>query len=208
MAKLLDYIDSLSLMNKYKITTPRAKYVNSVDEALDFYSGKRIALKVLSDKALHKSKSGVIELNLETEHEIGSAFNRLNSKAIKNKLSPFNIIAQEMSEEGLEVIIGGNTDSQFGKLVLIGLGGIYVEVFKDFAIRTCPINGYDALSMLNQLKSKSIIAPNEKYRNLLSKLLLSISKLLEENKDIVELDLNPIILNKGGYSAVDIRILK
>ncbi len=208
MPKLLNYMDSLFLMNKYKIDTPNAKYVNNAEDAINFYSGKKITLKVISDKALHKSKNGVIKLNLETKQEIRSAYDELSSKAIKNKLAPFKIVAQEMAGEGLEVIIGGNTDSQFGKLILIGLGGIYVEVFRDFAMRICPIKEYDALSMLDQLRSKSIIIPNSRYKNILSDLLLSVSKMLNDNKDIIELDLNPVILNKNGYSAVDVRILK
>lgn len=208
MAKLLDYASSASLMKKYGIHVPRARHVKSAEDAQRFYNGRPIALKVLSDKALHKSKSGVIKLNLNTKGEISSAYSQLHAKAVREHLSPFKILAQDMSENGVEIIIGGNTDAQFGKLILIGLGGIYVEAFRDFSMRVCPISEYDSNSMIEQLKSSSIVAGNPSSKKMLSDILMRVSKMLVDNPTIKELDLNPVILHKGEYSAVDVRILK
>ena len=96
---------------------------------------------------------------------------------------------------------------QFGKFILIGLGGIYVEVFKDFALRVCPITRDDALDMIGQLKSRNVVTFNGKDTDMLVNLLLRVSKMLHDNEKIAELDLNPLIVREGSYEAVDIRIL-
>ena len=91
---------------------------------------------------------------------------------------------------------------------MLGLGGIYVEVFKDVALRICPITKNDALDMINQLKSKDVVTFHGKDTEMLVKLLLSVSKLLMENNvKITELDLNPLIIKEGSYVAVDIRMI-
>ncbi|MDE1768602.1 MAG: acetate--CoA ligase family protein, partial [Candidatus Micrarchaeota archaeon] len=134
------------------------------------------------------------------------AYNDLVRKG-KN-LRPYKILAQEMAPGGIEIIIGGRVDPQFGRFILLGLGGIYVEVFKDFALRLCPITQQDALHMIDQLKSRNVITYNGKSTKHLVDLLLKVSKMISENGSITELDLNPIIIRENGYDAVDIRVLK
>ncbi len=206
MGKLLDYMEAYGLLRRNGINALRAVYVQSASEAVRFAGGKPIVLKIISDKALHKTKSGVIKLNLSNEREIRAAYSELERKA--RTLKPYKVLAQDMVHSGLEIIVGGNTDAQFGKMVLIGLGGIYVETFKDFALRVCPIKRADAESMIDQLRSSKVIAPNDRDRRMLVKLLLGVSGLLVKNQAISELDLNPVILHGGTYDAVDLRIIK
>lgn len=203
--ELVEYNSAAKLVNSYKIKSIESKYVSSAKEALEFSKGKRIVLKVMSKKALHKSKAGLVKIGLKDQDDIEVAFNELSSRA--KKYRPYKILAQMMAGEGLEIIIGGRNDSQFGKMVLLGLGGIYVETFKDFALRLCPITRFDAKSMITQLKSKEIITYNGRMESALEELLLKVSKLLEENK-LEELDLNPVIIRQDGYEVVDIRILR
>ncbi len=203
--KLLDYMKAHELLKRNGINALRAVYVKSAGEAIKFSAGRPIVLKVISDKALHKTKSGVIKLGLSNDREITAAYNELGKKA--KTLKPYKILAQDMVRNGLEIIVGGNTDAQFGKMVLLGLGGIYVETFKDFALRVCPITRTDAESMIDQLKSGKVIAPNNKERRMLVGLLLNVSRMLMKNHDISELDLNPVILHGQGYDAVDLRII-
>lgn len=205
MPALVDYDKANALLKKYGIATVGSRYVKSAGDAIAFAGGNSIALKVLSPKAIHKTKSGLIALDLSTAQDITEAYKRLAKKA--QKLKPSRMLAQRMVKRGLEIIIGGNIDPQFGKMVLLGLGGIYVETFKDFALRVIPISRYDADSMVNQLKSKNIIAPDSHSEKLIMDLLLKVSRMLENN-DIKELDLNPIMLHDGRYDAVDLRILK
>ena len=205
LPELVEYDKANALLKKYGINSVDSSYVKSAQDAIKFAKGKPIVLKALSQKALHKTKAGLIELNLSNEKGITEAYGRLEKRA--QKFKPFRILAQHMVSHGLEIIIGGNVDQQFGKMILVGLGGIYVETFKDFALRACPISQYDANSMINQLKSRSVIAPDAASKRLLTGLLLKVSKMLEKN-DIKELDLNPIMLHDGTYDAVDLRILK
>ncbi|MDE1824275.1 MAG: acetate--CoA ligase family protein [Candidatus Micrarchaeota archaeon] len=202
----MDYIDAKGMLDKYGIRSIESRYVNSAEQAVKFAGSDPIVMKVLSNKALHKSKSGLVLLDLRGKDEVKKAYAALLKKA--KGLSPYKIIVQKMAGKGIEVIIGGRTDEQFGKVILLGLGGIYVEVFKDFALRICPIKEIDAKDMIKQLKSNSVITYNGKNEKMLTDLLLKVSKLLSSNATINELDLNPVILRENGYDVVDIRILK
>lgn len=204
--QLMDYIDAKEMLYKYGIKSIDSKYVNSADQAVEFAGSSPIVMKVLSGKALHKSKAGLVMLDLRGKDEIRKAYDALQKKA--KELSPYKIIAQRMAGKGIEIIIGGRTDEQFGKVILLGLGGIYVEVFKDFALRICPIKEIDAREMIRQLKSNEVITYSGKNVKMLSDLLLRVSKLLTSSDRINELDLNPVILREDGYDVVDIRILK
>ncbi len=201
---LMDYMEAVKLLNKYGIKTVSSAYVESAEDAIKFAGNEKIVMKALSNNALHKSKSGLVELNLSNDSEIRNAYERITQKA--EQYAPYKILVQKMAANGTEIIIGGREDVQFGKLLLVGLGGIYVEIFKDFSLRICPIEKNDAISMLEELKSKQIIAKDANQEEMVAGLLLKVSKLLVEN-NIKELDLNPVILYENDYAAVDIRIL-
>jgi succinyl-CoA synthetase beta subunit len=202
---LIDYERARALLEKYKIRSVESRYVKNAEEAIKFSKGKAIVLKAISQKALHKTRNKLVALNLDSDKAIKENYSILEKRAAKFK--PYKIIAQKMVEGNIEIIIGGKTDSQFGKMLLLGLGGIYVETFKDFSLRVCPITRYDAESMLNQLKSSPIIAPNPATAKKLIDLLLKVSRMFENNS-ITELDLNPIIVHDNTYDAVDLRIIK
>ncbi len=206
---LMDYMDAYRLVSSYGIRTVPGRYVGSADEAVRFASGKPIVMKALSPKALHKSKSGLVALGVDGKEEIGRAFSSLRRKA--ERYRPYKLLAQQMvpfSEDNVEIIVGGNEDAQFGKMVLLGLGGIYVEAFRDFSLRICPITREDAESMIDDLKSGHVMAKDERSRRMIVDLLLRASKMLTENSGVRELDLNPVILHGDTYSAVDLRILR
>jgi len=202
---LMDYAEAHRLLQKYGIRSVESRYVATAKEAVSFSKGKPIVLKAISQKALHKSRSGLVALNLGSDKEITLNFDQLAKRA--QKFKPYKILAQQMVKQGTEIIIGGKIDPQFGKMILLGLGGIYVETFKDFALRLCPITKYDAESMLKQLRSGAIIAPDKQTASRITELLLKTSKMFMENK-IIELDLNPVLIHGGTYDAVDLRIIK
>jgi succinyl-CoA synthetase beta subunit len=202
---MLDYMQAKNLLNRYGIKSVESKYVKNAKEALAFANGKAIVLKLISKKAVHKSREGLVRLNLKETGEINSSFNELLKRG--EKFRPYKILAQRMASSGVEIIIGGNTDMQFGKMLLVGLGGIYVETFRDVELRLCPITRTDAKDMLDGLKSGSVITYNGAATDMLASLLLKVSKLLVENKRVVELDLNPVIVRKSSYEVVDIRMI-
>ncbi|MGC8479692.1 MAG: acetate--CoA ligase family protein [Candidatus Micrarchaeia archaeon] len=200
----LEYFKAKKILDDYNIKSIESKYVNNAEEAKKFCGNSKIVLKAISEKAVHKSKAGLVILDLDKE-SVERGYNELVKLA--EKVKPYKIIAQKMSKKGIEIIIGGRDDAQFGRLILIGLGGIYVEAFKDFALRLCPIKEYDAKSMLDQLRSKNVITYNGEAEAQLIKLLMKVSKLLIDHKEIKELDLNPAIIYKDGYEMVDIRMI-
>lgn len=204
--QLLEYFEAKRLLDRHRIRSIGSTYVSTPEEAIRFAGKDGIAMKVISGRALHKSKAGLVRLNLETNEEIGRAFEGLKRKA--RGLKPYRIIAQKMARPGVEAIVGCKTDDQFGKFMLIGLGGIYVEAFRDFALRLSPITKRDAGEMLDDLKSKNIITHNGGAEKQIVDMLLRLSGLVQKNQDIREIDLNPVIVRKDGYDVVDIRILK
>ncbi|MDE1855069.1 MAG: acetate--CoA ligase family protein [Candidatus Micrarchaeota archaeon] len=202
---LLDYMQARKLLDKYKIKSIGSAYVNSAESAADFAKGKRIVLKLISEKAVHKSRAGLVKLDIDGEKEIAAAYDDLVRRG--RMLRPYKILAQKMADPGVEIIIGGNTDAQFGKVLLVGLGGVYVEAFKDVQLRLCPITKADAVDMLSELQSRKIVTYDGKAEDEIVSLLMKVSKLLTENKKVSELDLNPVIVRQDSYEAVDIRIL-
>jgi len=200
----MDYDKAGLLLNSYGFKIVESKFVTSADDAISFADGREIILKAITPKATHKSKNGLIFPDLINEEEIKRAYNLLTKRA--QKFKPFQILAQPMIKKGIEIIIGGNTDKQFGKMIVVGLGGIYVEVFKDFSARICPISNYEAQTMINELKSKKIIASDPHYENLVREIIVKASKMFLEN-NIQEFDLNPIIMHDKTYDIVDIRML-
>ena len=123
--ELIDYMEAYNMLKRRGIRAIDAKYVGSSDEAIRFSGGEPIVLKVISQKAMHKTKSGLVALGLEKPDEIKSSFSDLYRKA--QKIKPYRILAQKMVKNGIEIIIGGNTDKQFGKFVLLGLGVIIIS---------------------------------------------------------------------------------
>jgi succinyl-CoA synthetase beta subunit len=202
---LMDYFKAEALLRRYGIRSVRSAYAESAHDAVRFANGKRIVLKAISRSALHKSKSGLVMADLDGEREIRLAYDALAKRAARYR--PFRILAQRMAGEGgIEIIIGGRTDSQFGKLVLLGLGGVYVEAFRDFSVRVCPVGRAEAESMVMELRSRAVVAPNRRAVVMIANLIVRVSRLYSDNK-ISELDLNPVILHNGTYDAVDLRVI-
>lgn len=202
---LVEYFAAERLLKKQGIRSAESRYVRSPEDAVRFSGGGRIVLKAISGKALHKSRSGLVVAGLEGEDGIARAYRSLEKRAAQYR--PYRILAQKMVGGNIEIIIGGNEDAQFGKMILLGLGGIYVEAFRDFALRVCPINMDEALLMVRQLRSRAVVAPDAARERMVAELVLKAARMYQNSK-IKELDLNPVILHDGTYDAVDIRMIR
>ncbi len=163
-----------------------------------------IFVKIISDKAVHKVKSkAIVELKSEKEFLKQKSIILKRAIALKSK----KILIQEKIY-GDELIIGIKEDEKFGKLFMLGLGGKYAEQLKDVSFRVLPITKKDFLSQLKELKNQAIVTKiNE------NKLWLFVSKLLKfslKHKDIVFIDLNPVIIEQDTKKPiiVDARIYK
>jgi acyl-CoA synthetase (NDP forming) len=120
------------------------------------------------------------------------------------------ILVQKMVRGGEEVLVGGKKDPQFGQTIAFGLGGVFVEVMDDVAFRMVPIKRRDAEEMVHEIKGykilKGYIGKSYDVKSI-EDILLKVSNFLEKNKNVSELDVNPLIVSKEGSVAVDARIV-
>jgi len=202
------YQEAVALLKKYDINFVEGSVVRTVDEALKV-AKYPVVLKVVSDEILHKSDQGCVKLNVKDADSLRKAYLEIMSNAGNAKVD--GVLVQSMAKPGLEMIVGGRRDEQFGPVILFGLGGIFVEVFKDFSLRVCPIGRDDALEMITELKAyplfKGVRGSKPADIEAIADVLQKVSKLLYENEQINEMDINPVIAYEKGYCAVDIRVL-
>ena len=175
--------------------------------------GFPVALKVNSPDIVHKSDAGGVQLNLDTPEAVEKAYGellaRVNNSCPQAKID--GVLVNKMAPAGQEVIIGMNRDPQFGPIMLFGLGGVLVEIFRDVVLWHPPLNRKDALEMIQQIKGYPVLAG---YRgqppvdiNALADCLLAVAQLAEENPKIVEIDLNPVFAYPQGALVADARII-
>jgi len=163
--------------------------------------GFPLVLKLVSPKVVHKTEEGGVKIVHDTAElrEIASGF-----------LKKGKVLVQEKCD-GIEMFLGIKNDPSFGPVLLTGIGGIFVEVYKDISFRVCPITKKDAESMLNDLKGKALLSGVRGAKPVNKKALIdamiAISKLPEEIKNLEELDVNPFFINDKVGLAVDARIV-
>lgn len=168
-----------------------------------------LAAKVVSAKAAHKSDAGGVALDLANREAFESAFNDLEAR-----FGPFGpdegVLAQSMAGPGSEWIVGGLRDPNFGPVVMVGAGGILVELLKDTAMRLAPVTLAEAREMVGELKVSRLLdgvrgsAPGD--REALARLVQQVGQLMSGSPEIEELDLNPCIVHKEGLTVVDVRL--
>jgi acetyl-CoA synthetase (ADP-forming) len=211
----LTELESREVLTHYNIPLVKGEIVKSVDEAKRLIEkiGYPVALKVVSRQIIHKSDVGGVMLNIKNEKELFQDYHQLIKNIEKNAPNATidGIFVQEMLPRDIEVIVGGKKDSTFGQTIAFGFGGIFVEIFDDISFRVVPITKEDALEMIKEIKAQKIL---EGYRgkrpadvNALVDVLLKTSKLLQENPEIKELDINPIFALPDRAVAGDARII-
>ena len=218
-AYALSEFDSKNELIQYGIPVPAQAVVRSKEELQTALSGMKypVVLKINSNEILHKTEAGGVKLNIQNITEAAAAYEEILSN-VKKKLpnaATDGILVQEMVPSGVEMIIGITNDKQFGPMLLVGLGGIYVEIFKDVSLYPIPVNRQEAGTMLEKLRAYPLLAG---YRGsslcdleALKNLMVKISDYAAEHKDeIKEMDLNPVfVYPKGqGVCAVDALIVK
>lgn len=161
-------------------------------------------MKVSGSKIIHKSEvDGIIKISSIQEAE--EAFKKLMKIKFAEK-----VLVQE-AKEGFELILGSKNDSQFGQVVSIGLGGIYVEIMKDVRFRICPVTSEDADAMIKELNGYEILAGARGKKPIdfksLEELIVKICRFSLNNK-IKEMDINPLFCDDKGCYISDIRIIK
>ena len=200
---------------EYGIPITKFKVVPNEKEAAKYANeiGYPVVLKIVSPDIIHKSDAGGVMVNLKTPAEVLSAYNKIleNVKKYNPNAKIMGVLVQEMAPPSTEVIVGAIKDPQFGQTVMFGLGGIFVEVLKDVNFRIAPITTDDAEEMIAQLKAYPLL---KGFRNTppadidaLVEILCNTSRLVMDNPEIKELDLNPVLVYQKGAKTVDARII-
>jgi acetyltransferase len=171
-------------------------------------------MKIVSPAILHKTEVGGVRLNLRSAEDVARAFLEITSSARRMAPSAWvaGVSVQEMVTGGRELILGMTRDSQFGPLLMFGLGGIHVEVLQDVSFRVAPVSRREAAEMVREIRAYSLLAGfrggESADEEAIVEAILRLSRLSLDFPQIMELDINPIMaLPKGrGIRAIDCRM--
>lgn len=210
--------ESKMLVREYGIDCGIFEVAGSREEAGEIFTRlklKKAVAKVDSPDILHKSDVGCVILNLKSPEEAMEAYDTILQNAATHFKNPEikGVQICSMAEKGTEVILGVNNDPQFGPCVLVGLGGVFVEIFKDVSMALAPVSRREADNMIRNLKSFRIL---DGYRgtpksdiDALSEAIVKVSEMAAERADeLAELDINPVFVYEKGICAVDALYIK
>lgn len=212
---ILTEIESKQLIKQAGISVSDTRLATSKEKAISISKelGFPVVLKIASPEIVHKSDVGGVKVELGTSKQVGEAYDDILG-AIKQKhpqAAIQGVSVQKMARPGVEVIIGMSKDTQFGPVLMFGLGGILVEVLKDVSFRIVPLAKRDAEEMISEIKGYPLL---EGYRGQepvdvsnLVELVLKVSDFVEQYPEVKELDLNPIFAYSDGAIAVDARVV-
>lgn len=201
----------------FGIAVPRGIAFRAREEAAAAFAGLMppFALKGVAPEVLHKSDAGGVRLDLSTLDEVEAAADEIGAAYVRAGARLEGFLLEEMAPAGHEMVIGGLDDPQFGPLVMVGLGGIFIEVFADVSFRLCPIGEADARAMLASLKAAPVLRGARGRRpaneEAIVEALLAVGGegglMMELADEVAEIDINPLIVSETGAVAADARIV-
>lgn len=162
-----------------------------------------LAMKISSKDILHKTDCGGVKLNV-SEDAINTAFEEIMANAAAHCPSADidGVLVGSMAKPGTEIILGIQNDAQFGPILLAGLGGIFVEIFRDVVLAPCPVSFAEAKELLRSLKGYPLLkgyrGSKPKDIDALAELMVKVSELAVAEKDLQEMDLNPVFVYEEG----------
>jgi acyl-CoA synthetase (NDP forming) len=210
----LSEIESKKILEAIGIPAAIPEHAASANDAalIAARMGFPVVLKVLSPDVTHKSEVGGVELNLRTADEVRIAFGRIRDALAKHQPSAHfeGVAVQPMAKPGLELIAGIVRDERFGPLIVVGLGGIFVELLKDTALRLAPVDVKEARTMLLSLRGAAMHGVRGSAAvdlDAVAEAIAKLSELAAATPEIKEMDLNPIVAYASGIITLDARIL-
>lgn len=211
----LTEVEARNILSEYGIDFGKFEFANSVEDAVVKAEqiGYPLVMKIMSPDIIHKSEAGGVIVNIRNENELRSAYFKImeNAKNYSTGARINGVLLTPMLTEGVEMIIGAVRDEQFGPCVMIGFGGIFVEVLKDVAFKIAPISYAEARGMVQKLKLFPILDGIRGQGKLdvdaVVDTIVKVSRLITEIEDIKEIDINPIRVYEKGIAALDGRII-
>ena len=204
------------ILRAYGFPLPASKLAKSKKEAVAASKkiGYPVVLKIASPQIIHKSDAGGVKVNLQNAKDVENAFDTIikNAKKYNKKADIKGVLVVEMVKGGKEMIIGSKLEPGFGPVVMLGMGGIYVEVLKDVTFKLAPMTNIEADDMISSIKTKKILegVRGEKPSDIkkLSECIQRLSQLVSDFNEIKELDMNPVLVmeKNKGCKVLDVRI--
>lgn len=212
---LLSEEKTVELFKLYDLPLPSSAVAQSKEDAATLAAkiGYPVVAKISSPEIIHKTDIGCVKVNLKNADDVTAAFTDIMKNAKNNAPSATlnGVLIQKFLPAGDEFIVGAVKDPNFGHLVMVGLGGIYTELFRDTAFRIAPIGDDDAYAMLQELRSwKMLLGLRGKEQSdivALAKIVAQISHLVTDCPEIRELDLNPVIVRSDGVVIADAKVI-
>lgn len=215
---VLGYIQSLDILQKYAIPLAAAYLLEDPDELPTAAAqiGYPLSLKLIAPRFSHKSEASLVQLNIQNEEQLERSAQFLRTRGQELCGGEYEgLLVQEMVPNGVEILLGIHQDPQFGPVIVLGAGGIWVELLQDSSMRLPPLSEWDAQVMIDELRVSRLL---KGYRNQppadldsLQNLVVKVSQLaIEGFAWLQSLDLNPVmVLPAGqGVKVVDFRLYK
>lgn len=205
---------SKNLLKEYGL--PTGNYMLATDKkhavkiAENF--GYPIAMKIVSDQIIHKTEAKGIKLNVADANEVENTYDELihNARSYNADAVIDGVLVSPMVPSGVEVIIGGLYDIQFGPVVMFGIGGVFVEIFKDVQFRMAPLTKKEAIDLIKSIEAFPMLdgARGKQPANIeaLADIIVKLGDYMADNSDIKEIDLNPVICFDNEVLILDASI--
>ena len=204
------------ILDAYGFPLPESSIATTEDEAVDVANkiGYPIVMKISSPQIVHKSDAGGVKVNLTNDDEVRDGFKAImeNAKKYDSNAEIKGVLIVEMVKGGKEMIIGSKLEPGMGPVVMLGMGGIYVEILKDVTFRLAPLTDQEADDMISSIKTKRLLdgVRGEKPSDIskLSECIQRLSQLVTDFTEIKELDMNPVLVMEQGEGCkiLDVRI--
>jgi len=208
--RLLSQHEAQEIFAAYGLPVLQNRLARSADEAakiFDELSSSAVAMKVMSRDVIHKSDVGGVILGVESSAKAFEAFEKIQQRVKGHQPDSRidGVLLEEMAGEGVEVIIGGSRDEKFGPMIMFGLGGRMVEVWKDVNFRLAPMWRVSATRMIRQIRGYRLLegvrgAPPSDVRAA-EDCILRMAQMMNDHPEIQEFDINPLILYARGSGA-------
>jgi acetate---CoA ligase (ADP-forming) len=215
--KELVEVEAQKILEAYGLPVARTRLATNLEECIKAARkiGYPVVAKIASPQIMHKTDVGGVVVGIATTDDLIAAYEKITANARKfvPQANIWGVLVQEMLPASRELILGMNRDTQFGPLLMAGLGGIYVEVLKDVSFRLAPLSEEEAREMLHELKSYWLLrgTRGESPADIpaVVESMMRVSQLVMDFPEINELDINPLrVLEEGkGCLAADARIV-
>lgn len=213
-SKFLGYEASRKVLGHLGIRLNETKLATSIEEAQKFAQeiGFPVVLKLVSKEVVHKTEVGGVRTHINTVEEVKTVYESMVQRALEAyPNAKIDGIMVEEQVSGSELFVGTTRDPHFGPMIAFGMGGIYVEVYKDISFRLIPISKQDAREMIEEIRGKSILdgvrglPPVD--REEIVDVLMRISDFIDAHPEVAEVDINPLVATAKGLTAIDARIV-